>query len=205
MKPTTTIRIDQVQNPGRKKLWIASLLMLAFAVVPALADGASDEFQKTREEILNHVRESKLPAEEVAGWLEFADEIKREVKQDLSVLSRLDRAVRNPWVFFGFAAQATFMMRFVLQIIASERKKKSYVPVGFWYLSIIGGSMLFVYAVHLRDPVFVTGQGLGIFIYARNLMLIYRRRGEFQDSLAERQRRSKATVPGESQEESTPS
>ena len=32
--------------------------------------------------------------------------------------------------------------------------------------------MLFLYALHRRDPVFVLGQGLGIFVYARNLWLI---------------------------------
>ena len=31
--------------------------------------------------------------------------------------------------------------------------------------------MLFVYAVHRKDPVFILGQGVGIFIYIRNLVL----------------------------------
>lgn len=169
---------------------IALALAFILCAAPASADVTGDEFERTREEILQHVAESNLSSDEIAHWIDFADDIKQEVKQDLSLWGRLDRAVRNPWVFFGLAAQATFMMRFVLQIVASERKKKSYVPVGFWYLSIIGGAMLFIYALHLRDPVFVLGQGLGMFIYTRNLMLIYRRRREFQGSLAERQERN---------------
>ena len=35
--------------------------------------------------------------------------------------------------------------------------------------------MLLAYAIHRRDPVFVTGQALGLVVYLRNLALI---RGE---------------------------
>lgn len=172
----------------------------ALAVIAGTALGqsqtATDEFEITRQEIEKHVAESDLSHDEVTEWIEFAENVKGTVKGKLSPWDRLMRAVRDPWVFFGLAAQATFMMRFVLQIVASERKKKSYVPVGFWYLSIIGGSMLFVYALQLRDPVFVLGQGLGIFIYSRNLMLIYKRRGAYQDNIALReQRRNGAHEP----------
>lgn len=171
---------------------LATLTLVALCVWPPLvrADGPTDEFERTRQEIEKHVSEGELSQDEVTEWIEFAENVKSTVKRNLTPWDRLVRAVRDPWVFFGLAAQATFMMRFVLQIVASERKKKSYVPIGFWYLSIIGGSMLFVYALQLRDPVFVLGQGLGIFIYTRNLMLIYRRRGAFQDSKALRQQRN---------------
>ena len=50
------------------------------------------------------------------------------------------------------------------------------VPVAFWYLSIAGGLMLFAYAVYCRDPVFILGQSMGVFIYARNLWLIHAER-----------------------------
>jgi lipid-A-disaccharide synthase-like uncharacterized protein len=168
---------------------------------PSFANPDVDEFERTRQEILEHVGERELSVDEVTQWIDFAEEVKSKAKKDLSVWNRFDRAVRNPWVFFGLIAQATFMMRFVLQIIASERKKKSYVPIGFWYLSIIGGSMLFVYALHLRDPVFVLGQGLGIFIYTRNLMLIYRRRNEARLSTDERIKRNAIKSGGVPQDE----
>lgn len=88
----------------------------------------------------------------------------------------------NPWAIFGFAAQFAFFMRFVIQWIASEKKGRSHVPVVFWYFSLAGGSMLFVYAsVYLRDPVFTLGQGLGCFIYIRNLILIHRRSARVRD------------------------
>jgi lipid-A-disaccharide synthase-like uncharacterized protein len=33
---------------------------------------------------------------------------------------------------------------------------------------------LFAYAVHRLDPVFITGQSLGLLVYTRNLLLIGR-------------------------------
>ncbi len=40
------------------------------------------------------------------------------------------------WVILGFVAQAFFTMRFVVQWIASERARKSVIPVAFWFFSI---------------------------------------------------------------------
>jgi lipid-A-disaccharide synthase-like uncharacterized protein len=76
------------------------------------------------------------------------------------------------WVIFGLAGQLLFGSRFVVQWIASERKKSSYIPITFWYLSLSGGIVTTVYAIHRRDPVFIIGQGAGLLVYVRNLMLI---------------------------------
>ena len=76
------------------------------------------------------------------------------------------------WLLVGFGGQALFMGRFVLQWLASERQRRSVMPVSFWYLSILGALVLLVYAVHRHDPVFVAGQGLGVAIYLRNLQLL---------------------------------
>jgi lipid-A-disaccharide synthase-like uncharacterized protein len=76
------------------------------------------------------------------------------------------------WVLLGFVAQAFFTMRFVVQWLASERAKRSVVPIAFWFFSLGGGALLFVYAIQRRDPVFIAGQGMGLFIYIRNLWLI---------------------------------
>ncbi len=72
----------------------------------------------------------------------------------------------------GFTGQALFSARFLVQWIASEREKRSVVPVAFWYFSIAGGLTLFGYALYRMDPVFILGQGMGVFIYLRNLHLI---------------------------------
>jgi lipid-A-disaccharide synthase-like uncharacterized protein len=76
------------------------------------------------------------------------------------------------WVILGFAAQAFFTMRFVVQWVASERARKSVVPVAFWFFSIGGGSLLLVYALYRKDPVFIAGQALGLMVYFRNLYFI---------------------------------
>ena len=64
-----------------------------------------------------------------------------------------------------------------MQWIASERRKRSVVPLAFWYFSVGGGVTLLAYALYRRDPVFILGQGAGLFVYARNLWLIYRAPG----------------------------
>lgn len=78
------------------------------------------------------------------------------------------------WLTVGLSAQAMFSMRFIIQWIASEKAKRSVVPETFWYFSFVGGFMLFLYAVHRMDPVFIIGQGTGLFIYSRNIYLIWK-------------------------------
>jgi lipid-A-disaccharide synthase-like uncharacterized protein len=80
------------------------------------------------------------------------------------------------WVVLGFVAQAMFFMRFAVQWIASERAGRSVVPTAFWIFSVVGGLLLLIYALQRKDPVFIAGQGLGLFIYLRNLQFILRGR-----------------------------
>lgn len=80
----------------------------------------------------------------------------------------------NGWLILGFSGQVCFFMRFLVQWIVSERKKRSVIPIYFWYLSLAGGLTLLIYAIHIKDPVFIVGQSTGAFIYIRNLMLIYK-------------------------------
>lgn len=78
----------------------------------------------------------------------------------------------DAWVVLGFIAQGFFTMRFVVQWIATERARKSVVPVAFWFFSVGGGLLLFIYALYRRDPVFILGQGLGLIVYLRNVYFI---------------------------------
>ena len=80
------------------------------------------------------------------------------------------------WVVFGLGGQLMFTARFLVQWLASERQQRSVVPVAFWYLSIAGGLVLLTYAIYRRDPVFILGQSMGVFIYLRNLVLIHAER-----------------------------
>ena len=79
------------------------------------------------------------------------------------------------WLAVGLLGQAFFSMRFLVQWIVSERKKESVIPVSFWFFSIGGGLTLFAYALYRLDPVFILGQGAGLFVYSRNLYLIRRK------------------------------
>jgi lipid-A-disaccharide synthase-like uncharacterized protein len=82
----------------------------------------------------------------------------------------------NGWVLFGFFGQFVFAMRFIIQWIVSEKKKESIVPLSFWYLSLCGGVILLIYAIYKKDPVFMLGQATGLIVYARNLMLITKKK-----------------------------
>ena len=75
-------------------------------------------------------------------------------------------------ILVGYAAQGMFFMRFVVQWLASEKAKRSVVPVAFWFFSLFGGGLLLIYAIVRQDPVFIAGQAMGMFIYVRNLWLI---------------------------------
>ena len=80
------------------------------------------------------------------------------------------------WVIVGLGGQVLFTARFLVQWLASERVGRSVVPLAFWYLSIGGGLILLAYAIWRRDPVFILGQSMGLFIYLRNLFLIHAER-----------------------------
>ena len=77
-------------------------------------------------------------------------------------------------VIIGFAGQGLFAMRFIIQWLTSEKHARSVIPLAFWYFSIGGGAVLLLYALWRKDPVIICGQGLGLFIYLRNLYLIKR-------------------------------
>lgn len=79
------------------------------------------------------------------------------------------------WMGIGFFGEGLFAMRFVVQWVASERKKRSVVPVAFWYLSVLGAAIVLSYAIFKRDPVFIAASALPLPIYLRNLWFIHRR------------------------------
>jgi lipid-A-disaccharide synthase-like uncharacterized protein len=82
----------------------------------------------------------------------------------------------TPLLIFGFAGQALFSARFIVQWIASEARKESVIPLAFWYFSLAGGLFLLTYAILRHDPVFILGQAAGLIVYIRNLVLIFRQR-----------------------------
>ena len=85
------------------------------------------------------------------------------------------------FLIWGFAAQAIFAARFIVQWIASEKEKRSVIPMAFWYLSLTGGIMLFIYAVYRKDPVFILGQASGLIVYIRNIIFRLREKKQLEN------------------------
>jgi len=78
------------------------------------------------------------------------------------------------WVLFGLLAQFIFFLRFVVQWYKTEKAGRTVVPIVFWYLSIVGSTMLLVYSLHRRDIVFILASVLSMFLYVRNLVIAKR-------------------------------
>lgn len=89
----------------------------------------------------------------------------------------IDKLFRNEAIPFwlliwGSIAQIIFTLRFVYQWIYSEKNKESSLPFGFWLLSLIGSTMILIYAVLRKDPVLLVGHIMGAVIYARNIIIL---------------------------------
>ncbi len=112
--------------------------------------------------------------------LQFAKRhFQREQSRDfINRLFNITSPIGIAWVLVGLLGQALFTGRMLVQWMVSERSGRSTVPVIFWWLSLMGASMLLVYFIWRKDIVGILGQGLGWFIYLRNLSLIYGRTGK---------------------------
>lgn len=86
--------------------------------------------------------------------------------------------INNTWLIFGLVGQFFFTMRFVVQWIVTEIRKKSVIPVSFWFFSLSGSAILLVYAIHRKDPVFILGQSFGFIVYVRNLYFVFKNKGD---------------------------
>ena len=80
------------------------------------------------------------------------------------------------WTIFGLTGNVMFTSRFVVQWYASEKLKQSVIPKNFWHLSMVGGAIQLIYALHLGAVPVILGAILPPVIAARNLMLISRHR-----------------------------
>jgi lipid-A-disaccharide synthase-like uncharacterized protein len=84
------------------------------------------------------------------------------------------------WIWFvvGFGGEFVFFLRFVVQWWASERAKRTIVPMMFWHLSLAGTGLVLAYAIYRIDPVFILAYSLNIFLYVRNMMIAKRHPAE---------------------------
>ncbi len=78
------------------------------------------------------------------------------------------------WVSIGLLGQVLFTGRMIVQWAVSEKHRASVVPTAFWWMSLVGASMLLIYFGWRKDPVGLLGQSFGWIIYVRNLYFIYR-------------------------------
>tara|TARA_B100001057_G_C22723745_1_gene900789 strand:- start:535 stop:837 length:303 start_codon:yes stop_codon:yes gene_type:complete len=79
------------------------------------------------------------------------------------------------WILVGFIGQLTFFSRWLVQWLLSERYSKSYIPNSFWWLSLIGGFITFLYAWHIKSLPFMLAQFIGLIVYIRNITLILKK------------------------------
>lgn len=84
-------------------------------------------------------------------------------------------------LLFGLFGQSLFVLRWFVQLAASEKAKKSVVPEVFWYLSLAGALLVFIYAIYIANLVLMLGQ-FGLFIYARNVYLLWRPKPGAEDT-----------------------
>lgn len=108
---------------------------------------------------------------------EFAARLYRDQRSRgwLEVLLNVSSPVGFLWVTLGFLGQLLFTGRMLVQWLVSEKQRRSVVPTAFWWMSLIGATMLLVYFLWRKEPIGVLGQATGWFIYVRNLWLIHQR------------------------------
>ncbi|MCX7765386.1 MAG: lipid-A-disaccharide synthase N-terminal domain-containing protein [Candidatus Sumerlaeia bacterium] len=98
------------------------------------------------------------------------------MKQELDkiLLNVSDKWEFGAWAIFGLFGQTLFFSRFLIQWLVSEKKKKSVIPLSFWYLSLFGSIIVLIYAIQKKDIVFTLAMAFGFTVYTRNLIFIYR-------------------------------
>ena len=79
------------------------------------------------------------------------------------------------WVSFGTLGQLIFFCRWIVQWLSSEKKQSSVIPVAFWWCSLVGGLITLIYAKHIESFPFMLAQAVGLIVYSRNLILIYKK------------------------------
>ncbi|MCC7145372.1 MAG: lipid-A-disaccharide synthase N-terminal domain-containing protein [Phycisphaeraceae bacterium] len=125
---------------------------------------------------------AKLTGAQLLDLLAERQKAKRE-GGILFVLFNITSWMGMVWVGLGIVGQLIFTGRLIVQWLASEKHKRSVVPTAFWWMSLVGASMLLMYFTWRQDLVAFAGQSAGWLIYVRNLYLIYRHKE--QQMLAE--------------------
>ena len=75
------------------------------------------------------------------------------------------------WTLFGLIGNVLFSARVLIQWIASERQKRTVVPVSFWWLSLGATVIFIVYAYGRLEIPFILGFAATLVPYLRNLRI----------------------------------
>lgn len=79
------------------------------------------------------------------------------------------------WKVIGWTGNLIFSTRFIVQWYATEKKKQVVIPIAFWWLSLVGATCLFLYALlYQRDSVFIFAYAFTWIPYVRNLVIHHR-------------------------------
>jgi len=141
----------------------------------------------TSSEVMDESRLAQLVSAPVA------EELKRAQGNRIFRLLNITNWGSAAWVALGFIGQLAFSGRMLLQWFVSEKRRESVVTIGFWWMSLIGGAILFTYFVWRQDIVGVLGQSTGVIIYARNIRLHYKKQRR-EEKLAQKEQRRLAKM-----------
>lgn len=72
---------------------------------------------------------------------------------------------------FGTSGQLLMTLRFIYQWWYSSRLGSSELPPLFWWISLSGAAISFIYGIFRHDIVLLLGQGFGLIVYLRNIYL----------------------------------
>lgn len=85
----------------------------------------------------------------------------------------LNESVPMWLIIFGSIGQVIFTFRFIYQLIYSIRINESVLPLGFWFISLAGSTIILIYGMFRLDPILILGQSLGLIAYIRNVMIYH--------------------------------
>jgi lipid-A-disaccharide synthase-like uncharacterized protein len=179
----------------RRRQSLALILLGVGLMAPVLPARASDaRGESTRLKLIapgvDRVELSRSRADGFVYSVRFKDGRTRRMTPNEFAASMYERQTERPWwqvflnisspigiawVTIGLLGQILFTGRMVVQWLASEKQKRSTIPLAFWWLSLGGASMLLIYFVWRKDVIGVLGQSAGWFIYSRNLYFLRRK------------------------------